>query len=525
MKPQTRILISTTIFAFSLLFGLFLKPGATGFASSPAGQEEIRNVPGSEAPGDCVLRLPDIPGSTDADRIPLVDMAGDPSLNYFGYTGGLYPDSTNLMPLAHAQAGFARAQAVRPLDVNGLPAEDGRIVFLSVGMSNSSQEFCGSNIPCLRNSFAGQAIDDPEVSDRIAFYNGAQNHLSAEFWLDPTEIGYQDIESGLEEQGLSVEQVQIIWLKVANTMEATRPSLPDPDADVVLLLANLGQIVRNLDDLYPNLQQVFVSSRTYGGYAENLVSPEPWAYETGFGFKWLIEAQIHQMEYGEIDACAGDLDYNGEAPWIGWSAYLWANGMEPRSDGLYWERSDFVDDGMHPSKSGVLKVGGLLLDFFKHSPLTSGWFLAAGQSVTPTPTPSGTVPAPTPMPTGTRPSPTPTASPASDLMFHVGNLDGESSAAGGSLWDAAVLVYVEDSDGNPMAYAVVSGTWNNGDRGDNSCTTDAAGWCAVIRTDLRGASAAFTVTFVSVPGYTYTQVANHDPDGDSDGTTIILESP
>lgn len=522
MKTQTRIILSTSILASILLFGLFLTPGETGLAYSPAGREASLIDPALEGPGECKLRVPDILGSTDADPIPLIDMAGDPGLNYYGYTGGLYPDSSNVIPWAHAQAGLERALAVRPLDVNGLPAQDGKIVFLSIGMSNTSQEFCGGD-DCLKNTFVGQANADPEVSDRVVFFNGAHNHLSAENWLDPTDRGYTDIAAGLEAEGLGAEQVQVIWLKVANTMQATRPSLPHPDADVVLLLERLGQIVRSLDDLYPNLRQVFVSSRSYGGYATNLVSPEPWAYETGFAFKWLIEAQIRQMETGAIDACAGDLGYDGEAPWIGWSGYLWADGMEPRSDGLYWDRSDFVADGFHPSKSGVFKAAELLMDFFKHSPLTAGWFLAGGQAVTPTPTPPATVPAPTP--TATPPQPTPTATPAADPAVNVGDLDGVSVAGERNRWDAVLQVYLEDHEGRPLTNATVSGIWNEGDRGESSCTTDAAGWCTVIRTDIRGRSVTFRVTGVFYPGHRYDPAANHDPDGDSSGTTIVLQEP
>jgi lysophospholipase L1-like esterase len=61
------------------------------------------------------------------------------------------------------------------------------------------------------------------------------------------------------------------------------------------------------------------------------------------------------------------------APWIAWGPYLWADGVEPRSDGLVWLCEDVnPNDGIHPSQSGETKVADMLVEFFTESRFT-GW--------------------------------------------------------------------------------------------------------------------------------------------------------
>jgi hypothetical protein len=307
-------------------------------------------------------------------RVPLMDMR---HTRYKTFPGGLYPGG-NAVPADHAAAGAAHAAAIVPRDTAGTPDPAGKHVLLSIGMSNTTQEFCSASgaTPCDPFTFTGQALADPDVNrTTLAIANGALGGRTADFWDSPTDPDYARVrDTVLAPQGLSEAQVQVAWVKVANA--GPRVALTWPQADAYRLLVQQGDIARALKARYPNLQQVFFSSRIYGGYAATALNPEPYAYESGFAVKWLVAAQIEQMRSGQVDPRAGDLDYTSVAPWLAWGPYLWADGVEPRSDGLRWLRGDLAADGTHPSITGRQKVGALLLTFFKTSPQTSCWFLA-----------------------------------------------------------------------------------------------------------------------------------------------------
>ncbi|MGE3106725.1 MAG: GC-type dockerin domain-anchored protein [Phycisphaerales bacterium] len=304
---------------------------------------------------------------TSVGLVPISDLGAGLYLGQ--YQGGLFPGGQNVPPAAHDLAGRNRAAGVTPLDVNGAPSPSGKYVLLSVGMSNTTQEFC-----CHAGTFMGRAAADPNVNHAaLVIANGAAGGQSAATWDSPTDPNYDRVrDSVLAPQGLSEQQVQAVWVKVANPGPTV--SLPAANADAFTLVTQMGNIVRSIRTRYPNVKQVFFSSRIYAGYASTTLNPEPYAYESGFAVKWLIEAQITQMSGGGISPLAGDLNPNTVGAWITWGPYLWADGLTPRSDGLTWACADFENDGTHPSPSGESKVGAALLGFFLDSPYTREWF-------------------------------------------------------------------------------------------------------------------------------------------------------
>jgi hypothetical protein len=320
------------------------------------------------------------PDNEQAGRIPLNDLG---SRTYLGFQGGLYPGGTNVPPAEHVNAGLLAAKRIHPLDVNGVPSATGKIVLLSIGMSNTTQEFCTASsqlVACDSWSFTGQASTDGAVNhSTLLLVNGAMGGQTADKWDAPSDSDYDIVrDHKLMPQGLSEKQVQIAWVKEAQAHPTD--SLPSASSDAFQLVREQGAVLRALRARYPNLQQVFMSSRIYGGYATSSLNPEPFAYQGGFAVKWTIEAQIREMASGTVDERAGSLNYNTLAPWVAWGPYLWANGNQPRSDGLVWVLDDFVtSDRTHPAQSGRTKVADMLLQFFKTSQFTRCWFLA-GQS-------------------------------------------------------------------------------------------------------------------------------------------------
>ena len=308
--------------------------------------------------------------ATTPSLVPLTDMGAS---TYFGFPGGLYPGG-NVMPQAHADAGQAFAAVIEPLDLNGNPNPDGKYVLLSIGHSNTEGIFCGTAqvIPlCPSSSFMGQAIADPDVDmTNLAIVRGGCCGGNAGLMGSPSDPDYDRLLERLSIEGLSEQQVQVVWVQLGYDWAI---SLPDPNARPSLMVYLMANVMRAFRSRYPNLRLVFLSSEHYMGYSER----EPSHHENGFEVKWLIQAQIDQMANGgtSVDERARDLNYNTAVPWIGWGPYLWADGVNPRSDGLSWHRSDY-EDPVHLGLQGVEKAAGLLLTFFKTSPQARCWFVA-----------------------------------------------------------------------------------------------------------------------------------------------------
>ncbi len=319
----------------------------------------LRRVKNGVAAGLAVLALAAAPGAVpkgaagppggancgmvSVGYTPLVDLGTG---TYQGAEGGLYPGGANRPPDPYRRLGIAHAQRITPLGAGGRPDPAGAIVLLSVGMSNTTMEF---------SAFKRLADLDPSKSPRVTIVDGAQGGQDAIRVAAPDAPFWSGVDERLRRAGVSGQQVQAVWLKEAIAGE--HEAFP---TDARRLQQALVAIVGILERRYPHVQIVYVSNRTYAGYATTRLNPEPYAYESGFAVKWLIADQIKT---------------NAAGPWVAWGPYLWTDGERGRGDGLAWTCLDVGPDGTHPSMSGVRKIAGLLLNFFTAEETAKSWFV------------------------------------------------------------------------------------------------------------------------------------------------------
>jgi subtilisin family serine protease len=109
---------------------------------------------------------------------------------------------------------------------------------------------------------------------------------------------------------------------------------------------------------------------------------------------------------------------------------------------------------------------------------------------------------------------------------HVGDLDNASTKTSTD-WTAKVTIKIHKTNESAAGGVLVSGTWSDGATGSATCSTNSSGTCTVSKTKvpLTTTSVKFTVTNVTLILSPYLPTLNHDPDGDSTGTVIVVAKP
>ncbi|MBK6914590.1 MAG: T9SS type A sorting domain-containing protein [Ignavibacteriales bacterium] len=279
-----------------------------------------------------------------------------------GLQGGLYPEGQNIPPIDHYNSGIDIANHIVPLDVAGQPDSiNGEIVFLSIGMSNTKQEFSKLKvfIDTLKNK-----------NHYLKVINGAQPgwvlneivNLDTTYWFNLNE--------DLISHGLTSSQVQVIWLKETEAYPIKNAPDTSFQAYVDYLKDEFKIAIHIITAKFPNARLCYLASRVYGGYNITEKTPEPFAYYQGWAVKHLIDDQISgdtALVYSEPDP---------RSPWLLWGTYLWADGATPRSDGLTWICPEDYKDGVHLSDPvGQEKAAMLVLNFLLGEKTAQPWLL------------------------------------------------------------------------------------------------------------------------------------------------------
>jgi hypothetical protein len=308
--------------------------------------------------GDCTL--------TNLGILPLNDLG--PGL-YKGYAGGLYPNGLNTRPAAHEASGILIAtNLIQPRNGAGnVDTNTGKIVLLSIGMSNTTDEWASLGT----SNFLHLATLDPARNPQVVIVDGAQGGQDAIQWTNPAAATWSTVLQRLNSAGVTTNQIEAIWLKQALAGPLNYGVFPN---HARALEHDLATIVRVARSKYPNLHVAYLSCRTRCYTAvSNALNPEPFAFETGFADKWVIQDQIDGVPGLNFDPTNGPV----VAPWLSWGPYIWTDGTAGRSDGLLSVcPDDLQTDFTHPSATGgVPKVAGQLLAFFKTDPTTVPWFV------------------------------------------------------------------------------------------------------------------------------------------------------
>lgn len=263
---------------------------------------------------------------------------------------GLYPDGSNT-PAYLSEIEEANAQIVRRLP-DGTPSESGKYVYLSVGMSNTYQEFAQ-----LQQIVKSDVQKDPA----LVVVNGAQGQWDIRRVNDPAQAPtyWATVDARLANNGVTPAQVEIIWLKQA----MLRPQdYGDVSAYNVALTDEYLTLLGTLRDRFPNAHLIYLSSRSYGGYVSDWrTHPEPYAHGTGLMVRDLIALQQSRDE-----RLAG-------VPLMLWHWYHWSDGTTQRADGWSAPCHYFEGDGLHPSGQGELQWSYRVRTWLR-SDVTTTWY-------------------------------------------------------------------------------------------------------------------------------------------------------
>ena len=244
--------------------------------------------------------------------------------------------------------GEAAAAKVRPLDASGKPSKHGKIVLLSIGMSNAAYEF---------STFQLLAHAQPDVNPALEIVNGAIPSATADPVSNPQDPYSAEVQGRLQKADVTAPDVQAIWLKEA-IRDEDRPYPTDANA----LEHDLQAIISILTQRFPNLQADLRLQPNLWRRPNDESQPGALCIRQRFRSE-VARRRAHREEHARTLGRVGPLP--------------WTDGTKGRKDGLVWTCADVEQDGTHPSEQGRQKIANLLLSFFEHNK-TTRWFVKRG---------------------------------------------------------------------------------------------------------------------------------------------------
>ena len=135
-------------------------------------------------------------GKTSVGFKPLTEMTAQDK--YKGEDGGLYGGGKNDPPAAHQAAAQKETAKIVPLDAEGKPAKDGKIVLVSISMSNATQEF---------SVFKRIADADADKSSLLTVVDCAQGGQAMAQWVPADARPWAEAERRLTQAGVDRKSV------------------------------------------------------------------------------------------------------------------------------------------------------------------------------------------------------------------------------------------------------------------------------------------------------------------------------
>lgn len=193
----------------------------------------------------------------------------------------------------------------------------------------------------------------------IPFVNAAIGGADARKWA--TGNLWPRVRESIESAGVQPDEIEVVWM--LHSFQGTA------NPEVQQFCIALQDIIEQVIEEFPSIRMIYVSDRGWGGWSTGLATdgtpnngePGVWAQAVG------------------IDHLVATNRDRADKVWVGWGPYVWANGDEPRADGVSWPRSYFQTDGVHWRREGRVAYAELLDQFFSTDE-TAGWYRLEGDS-------------------------------------------------------------------------------------------------------------------------------------------------